>query len=228
MTKKTSKTTNRTAAVRLEQKQVGETGSFEGYGSVFGVKDSYDEIVSKGAFLSSLEAHRKAGTLPALLWQHDPSTPIGVYTEMYEDEKGLYVKGQLELETQKGREAFALLKSGALNGLSIGFVPVTSIRDEKTGIKTVSEIDLWECSLVTFPANRSARVSGTRAIERISGLTSWKDVEDYLRDECEASNKAAAAIVAAVKRIRDDERDAQSEKARLKANADRLLEILKS
>lgn len=225
---KNSRSDTRTAAVRLEQRQVGDKGEFEGYGSVFGVEDSYGEIVSQGAFAQSLADHRKTGTLPALLWQHDPHKPIGTYTEMREDEKGLYVKGQLALDTQLGKEAHALLKCGALNGLSIGFMPVKWEYDEETQIRTLTEIDLWECSLVTFPANTAARVSGTKAIENISSLTSWKDVEEYLRDEGGFSNGAATAIVGAVKRIRDAERDARGEKANLKASADRLLEIMKS
>lgn len=225
---KSTRTETRTAAVRLEQKKVGEAGEFEGYGSVFGVKDSYGEIVSAGAFKDSLIAHHQAGTLPAMLWQHDPGKPIGVYSEMREDSHGLYVKGKLSLDTQLGKEAFSLLKMGALNGLSIGFVPEKWEWDEEERIRTLTQIDLWECSLVTFPANTEARVSGTKAMEQISSLTSWKDVEEFLREEGNFSNNAATAIVGAVKRIRDAERDARGEKAHLKASADRLLDIMKS
>ena len=99
-----------------------EDGPIEGYGSVFGVKDSYDDVIAAGAFAATLAAHKAAGTMPAMLWQHDPDKPCGVWDEMSEDSGGLKVKGRLALETEKGKEAHALLKMGALNGLSIGFI----------------------------------------------------------------------------------------------------------
>lgn len=216
----------RTATVRLERKALGAEGQFEGYGSVFGIKDSYDEIVARGAFRDSLEQHKEAGTLPAMLWQHDPMQPIGHYVEMYEDEKGLYVKGQLALDTQKGREAHALLKAGALNGLSIGFMPVRSEVVEDSNLRTLTEVDLWEVSLVTFPANGASRVSGTKAMDRISRLADWKSVEKYLREEGGFSNDGATAMVAAVKRIRDAEREARSAKAAIQSSAARMQALL--
>lgn len=216
----------RTATVRLEHKALGKEGEFEGYGSVFGVRDSYNEVVARGAFGQSLSAHREAGTLPALLWQHDATRPIGNYSEMFEDDKGLYVKGQLALETQGGREAHALLKAGALNGLSIGFMPVRSEIMEDTDLRTLTEVDLWEVSLVTFPANGAARVSGTKALNRISDLTDWKSMERYLREEGSFSNDGATAMVAAVKRIRDGERDARDAKAAIQSSAARMQALL--
>lgn len=216
----------RTATVRLEQKAVGTEGEFEGYGSVFGVLDSYDEIVAPGAFRQSIEDHQRAGTMPAMLWQHDPYAPIGHYTEMREDQTGLYVKGQLALETQQGREAHALLKAGALNGLSIGFMPHRSEYNDDTGQRTLTEVDLWEVSVVTFPANGAARVSGTKALNRISSLTDWKSVERYLREEGDFSNDGATAMVAAVKRIRDSEREARDAKAAIQSQAARLRKLL--
>lgn len=220
--------TQRTATVRLEQKKMTESGQFEGYGSVFGVKDSYGEIVAPGAFAESLRQHAASGTLPALLWQHDARMPIGSYVEMREDDRGLFVRGQLELDVQKGREAHRLLMSGAVNGLSIGFIPSKWEWDEDEGTRTLTEIDLWECSLVTFPANSDARVSGTKAFERISSLADWKSFERHLREEGGFSNETATAMVAAAKRIRDGEREAQSAKASFKTSSDRLLKLLTS
>lgn len=219
---------NRIATVRLEQRKVEEDGQFEGYGSVFGVQDSYGEITAAGSFEASLAEHMKAGTLPALLWQHDPGKPIGHYVEMREDSKGLYVRGQLALETQLGKEAHVLLKSGGLNGLSIGFMPKTWEYDEETGIRTLTEIDLWEVSLVTFPANRDARVSGTKSLQRISSLADWKGFERHLREEGGFSQDSATAMVAAAKRIHDAEREVRSEKSALMQAADRLLDRINS
>ncbi len=142
-----------------ELKAVGDnSGEFEGYGSVFDVVDSYRDVVLKGAFVESLQTRG----MPALLWQHRASEPCGVYTACYEDEKGLYVKGQLNLETQVGREAYALLKQGALRGLSIGFDTLEEELDKTTGVNKLKKIKLWEVSIVTFPANEAANVEAVK------------------------------------------------------------------
>lgn len=147
----------------LQIKATGDDGTVEGYGSVFGVRDNYDDVIAKGAFIQSLKDHKAAGTMPAMLWQHDADKPIGVWTEMVEDEKGLRIKGQLAMETVKGKEAHALLKMGALNGLSIGFMSKEWAYDRETEVRTLTAIDLWEVSLVTFPANEKARVTNVKA-----------------------------------------------------------------
>ena len=118
----------------LQIKAAGDDGTVEGYGSVFGVRDNYDDVIAKGAFIQSLKDHKAAGTMPAMLWQHDADKPIGVWTEMVEDEKGLRIKGQLAMETVKGKEAHALLKMGALNGLSIGFMSKEWAYDRDTEV----------------------------------------------------------------------------------------------
>src|SRR3712207_5134702 len=98
-----------------------DAGTFTGYASVFAVRDSYGDIVQPGAFAASLAAHEAAGTTPLLLWQHRVDAPIGTWTELREDAHGLRVTGRLVLDTPEGAKAYALLKAGALNGLSIGF-----------------------------------------------------------------------------------------------------------
>lgn len=190
--RKTSKTANRQLAAALDLKALSDDGSFEGYGAVFGNVDSYGEVVAKGAFKASLAEHRARGTLPAMLWQHDPRSPIGVYAEMREDSTGLYVKGQLALETERGSEAHVLLRMKALNGLSIGFVPSKWEWDEERGIRTLTQIDLWEVSLVTFPANPEARVSGVKAAD----IKTIREFEKFLRDEGGFSVEAAKRIAA--------------------------------
>lgn len=152
----------------LQIKATGEDGTVEGYGSVFGVRDNYNDVIAKGAFIQSLKDHKAAGTMPAMLWQHDADKPIGVWTEMVEDEKGLRIKGQLAMETVKGKEAHALLKMGALNGLSIGFMSKEWAYDRDTEVRTLTAIDLWEVSLVTFPANEKARVTNVKAVSEDS------------------------------------------------------------
>lgn len=216
----------RKTAVRLDTKEINDTGEFEGYGSVFDVVDSYGEVVKEGAFQDSLAEHKKAGTFPALLWQHNPSEPMGVYTEMFEDSRGLFVKGKLALETQRGREAHALLTAGALNGLSIGFYPKRWEYEEESGTRFLTEIDLWEVSVVTFPANSDARISGTKALSAISDLNTLQDAEKYLREEGGFSNNAATAMVGAIRRICDGEREVRRAKAEIMRSSDRLLRVI--
>lgn len=178
--------------VPFEVKEVAEDGTFTGYGSVFGVKDAYDEIVVPGAFSESIEQRK-----PALLWQHRSGEPIGVYEEVREDSVGLHLKGKLALKTARGAEAYELLKMDALSGLSIGFVTREDAFDQKTGIRTLKKVDLWEVSLVTFPANDAARITGVKGISEITTLS---EVEDCLRD-AGFSKSEALALVARVKAI---------------------------
>lgn len=157
-----------------ELKAVGDdaSGEFEGYGSIFGNVNSYGDIVAKGAFAESIKQK-----MPALLWQHNPSSPIGVYTDIREDNKGLYVKGKLNLDVQQGKEAYSLLKQGALKGMSIGFMTLVDEMDQETGIRTIKKIDLWEVSLVTFPANDKASVTSVK-----SAHGTVREFEKFLRD----------------------------------------------
>ena len=168
-----------TRAFSLQIKATSEDGTIEGYGSVFNVVDNYDDAIAPGAFSASIAEHKKEGTMPAMLWQHDSDDPIGVWTEMVEDSKGLKLKGKLCLDTSCGKEAHALLKMGAINGLSIGFVSKQWAYDQETEIRTLTEIDLWEVSLVTFPANEKARITNVKSADEIAAP---KDAERILRD----------------------------------------------
>ena len=102
--------TLRTRDFAFEVKTIAENGTFTGYGSVFDVVDSYNEKVAPGAFADSLAAHKAKGTMPALLWQHRSAEPLGIFTLMVEDSIGLKVEGQIAMDTQRGAEAYALLK----------------------------------------------------------------------------------------------------------------------
>jgi uncharacterized protein len=152
----------KTKHLSLSIKAVGEDGTIEGYGSVFGNVDSYGDIVERGAFTKTLG---ERGNKVKLLWQHDPRQPIGVWTNLSEDNIGLKVTGRLLINSNvpKADEAYSLLKAGALDGLSIGYSPVQQNYDAKTGINTVKEVKLYETSLVTFPANESASVTSVRS-----------------------------------------------------------------
>ncbi len=179
-------------------KRLDDDGSFEGYGSVFGIRDSFGDVVAKGAFSRTLkEDHR-----PALLWQHDTHAPIGVYTEIREDDIGLFVKGKFTEGVALADEALLLLKAGALDGLSIGFQTKRSDLDEETGDREILEVKLFEVSLVTFPANEAARVLDVKETKPTE-----RELEQHLRD-VGFSRTEAKRIVAEGFHPKDTQRDA--------------------
>lgn len=143
---------------RLEQTVQTEEGiAIEGYASYFGEVDNGNDVVMQGAYARSLADLARKGRSVKMLWQHDPSQPIGVWDEVREDKKGLYVKGRILTDVERGREAAALIDAGAMDGLSIGYRTVKATKNDK-GQRLLSELELWEVSLVTFPMLPSARV----------------------------------------------------------------------
>lgn len=157
------------------------TGEFSGYGSVFGVKDTYGDVVIKGAFAKSLDAWQEKGALPAMLWQHRSAEPIGVWTKMAEDDHGLLVEGRILLAAgDLERRAYEHLKAKSIRGLSIGYsIPAGGIEyDKGTDSYLLKQVDLWETSLVTFPANPEAEVDSVKVA--LDGGP--RDVERFLRE----------------------------------------------
>ncbi len=157
---------------RDRKMQVLEGALIEGYASLFGLPDQGGDVVSRGAYGKSLKRLAARGGSVKMLWQHDPTQPIGVWDEIYEDERGLYVKGRLLLEVEKAREAAALIEAGAIDGLSIGYRTVAAEKDAK-GQRLLAELELWEVSLVTFPMLREARVA---AKGESLGADAWRDL----------------------------------------------------
>jgi len=155
----------RQGAPVLEIKALDEKGTFTGYGSVFGNVDSYGDVVVKGAFKRSLAEHRRNKTRPKMFWQHDPNEPIGSWIEMAEDETGLLVTGRLNMDVQRGREAYALLAAGDVDGLSIGYRTIKADQPDASGIVQLKELALVEVSVVSMPANTSATISAVKAAE---------------------------------------------------------------
>lgn len=141
--------------LRVAPAAVEADGTFAGYASLFGEADLGKDVMERGAFATSLKARGAAGI--RMLFQHDPAEPIGVWTEMREDARGLFARGQLNLEVARAREVLALMRGGGLDGLSIGFRTVRSRRGA-SGLRHVTEADLWEVSVVTFPMQPLARV----------------------------------------------------------------------
>lgn len=138
-------------------------GTFSGYASLFDRVDLGRDRVVRGAFRRSLADRGTSGV--RMLWQHDPAEPIGVWQLIEEDHKGLFVRGRLSPAVNRAREALALMRQGALDGLSIGFRTARSRIDPKSGVRELTEIDLWEISLVTFPMLPEARVARVKAAE---------------------------------------------------------------
>ena len=155
----------------LQLKSLDTHGKLAGYASVFNVIDNQSDVIEKGAFASTLSG--RIGDIK-MLWQHQQDEPIGIFTSIFEDELGLYVEGQLLLDVQRAKEAHALLKAGALNGLSIGYSPVRYRIDADTGIRYISEVELWEISLVTFPANSAAQVTVVKQSSGFDEEKLWK------------------------------------------------------
>lgn len=152
---------------QLEIKSLSEEGELEGYGSTFGGKpDSYGDIVMPGAFAKTLQDHKKAKTMPAMLFGHKASElPIGAWTEMEEDKKGLYVRGQLDMDDEVSRRIHSKAKKKQVTGLSIGYELVKfTIDKDQPGIYLLDEVKLFEVSVVTFPANPKAGIDAVKSL----------------------------------------------------------------
>ena len=160
-----------------EEDENKEYGFFEGYGSIFGNVDLGNDVIQKGAFTKSLESRPPSKV--KLLYQHKSDMPIGIYDEITEDEKGLYVKGRIALKTRAGAEAYELLKIGALDGLSIGFKtnPKDVSYEDRGQKRIIKEVDLMEVSLVTFPMNPKATITVVKGED-----ISIRDWEKGMRD----------------------------------------------
>ena len=137
------------------------TGVFEGHASLFNVRDGAGDIVMPGAFAQSLKAKGAGGI--RMLFQHDPKEVIGAWIGIEEDARGLFVRGRINRDVQRGRELVALLDQRAIDGLSIGYRTLFANRDKATGARRLYRIDLWEVSLVAFPMLEGARVSRVKA-----------------------------------------------------------------
>ena len=163
----------------FEIKSIDETGKFSGYASIFNIKDSCNDVVLPNAFKKSLALKTKPQNIK-LLWQHSQTQPIGVINKIKEDNIGLYVEGKILMDVKKGKEAYSLMKSGAVSGLSIGYNVKKSFYNKKNQVRTISEVDLWEVSLVTFPANKHAGITFVKSHNPISETKELKKLNNLL------------------------------------------------
>ncbi len=148
------------ASVFAARTKIEPDGTVEGYASLFGEIDQARDMVMRGAFAATLAA-RGVNRIP-MLFQHDPSEPVGVWLELREDSRGLYARGRLIPEVARGRELLSLLRAGAIDGLSIGFRTVKGNIDPRTRVRRLVAVDLWEISIVTFPLLAGARVRAVK------------------------------------------------------------------
>ena len=176
-------------SAELSLKADAEDGTFSGYASIFGNKDLGGDVVEEGAFVKSLR-RRKAKQVK-MLWQHKTDMPIGVYDRISEDGDGLKVSGRLALGTQGGRDAYELLKMGAIDGLSIGYKadPAKQYYDDRRRKRHLKEVDLMEISLVTFPMNPKAKITKVKLQEM-----DVRELEKYL---CEVGMSNSVAKTSA-------------------------------
>ncbi|RKQ70130.1 HK97 family phage prohead protease [Oceanibaculum indicum] len=186
----------------------GEEGMFSGYGAVFGNIDSYGDVILKGAFKDSLREAKRSGMWPAMLLQHggwssEDMTPIGVWTDLEEDEKGLKVEGKLALNTSRGRDVYELMRMKprpALSGLSIGY----RVKEFEYGTKptqprrTLKKVHLLEISPVTFPANPKAGISAVKGAE----MTERQLEQVLMRDAGFSAQEAKAMIAGGFKALK--------------------------
>jgi HK97 family phage prohead protease len=148
------------ASVFAAKTRIDADGTVEGYASLFGEIDAARDVVMRGAFRASL-AVRGARRVP-MLFQHDPSEPIGVWLDLHEDATGLFARGRLIPEVARARELLSLLRAGAIDGLSIGFRAARARIDPRTRVRSLLAVDLWEISIVTFPLLAGARVTAVK------------------------------------------------------------------
>ena len=135
---------------------MSEDGLVEGYASLFGEVDQSRDMVMAGAFTQSLRL-RGLRRIP-MLFQHDPAEPVGIWLELREDFRGLFARGRLIPDVQRAKELLALLRAGAIDGLSIGYRTQKARIDPKSRVRKLHQVDLWEISIVTFPMMDLARI----------------------------------------------------------------------
>lgn len=197
-----------------ELKADDEARTIKGFGSVFGNTDSYGDIVMPGAFAKSI-----TGRKPAMLWQHKSDMIPGVWDVIEEQKKGLYLEGTFA-DTPLGNEAYTLAKMGALTGLSIGFSTKRYEIDEAKKVRKLTELELYEVSLVTFPANERATITAVK-----SRPQTLRAFEEYLREGGFSQRDATTVALHGFKALTTQGEPDEEVVAQLAA-ADRLAALL--
>jgi HK97 family phage prohead protease len=180
--------------VDLVVEELEGDGCFSGYASLFGRVDLGRDVVESGAFAKSLRTRGPGGI--RMLFQHDPREPIGIWTELKEDARGLYVRGRLTEGVSRSQEVLRLMRGGALDGLSIGFRAVRAKNDSASGVRRILEADLWEISIVTFPMLPDARIERVKGLGRKRPLPTTRQFERWLTQQAGLTRDDARAVIA--------------------------------
>lgn len=189
----------------FEIKAVSDDGLFSGYASVFDNVDSYGDIVRKGAFVESIGEWEAKGKMPPILWNHDPSDPIGVYTKMQEDDKGLFVEGRLLIDdVPRAKQTHALMKAGVIDGLSIGYRVKEYLYNVDEEVTDLIKLSLREVSIVTFPANPETRIEAVKSRLDAGELPTLPEFEKFLREAGFSKSQATAIAGHGLRKLLSD------------------------
>ncbi len=189
----------------FEIKAVSDDGLFSGYASVFDNVDSYGDIVRKGAFVESISEWEAKGKMPPILWNHDPSDPIGVYTKMQEDDKGLFVEGRLLIDdVPRAKQTHALMKAGVIDGLSIGYRVKEYLYNVDEEVTDLIKLSLREVSIVTFPANPETRIEAVKSRLDAGELPTLSEFEKFLREAGFSKSQATAIAGHGLRKLLSD------------------------
>ena len=174
-------------------KAIDGAGKFSGYAAVFNNVDRANEIVMPGSMAESLAAHKAAGNTLPFCWQHDLANPIGDIPVFEEDEKGLYVEGQLWLEeSATARMALRGMKTKSIRGMSIGYCVLADERDAKSGVRRLTKLDIFETSAATIPCNPEAQIEAVKARLIDGDLPTLPEFERFLREAGFSKSQATA------------------------------------
>jgi HK97 family phage prohead protease len=173
---------------KLDIKGIDEEGVFSGYASTFGNEDLGGDIVQKGAFTKTLT---KGADSVLMFYQHDSAEIIGEFTELKEDDKGLFFKGRLFInDIKRAQETHFLMKKNKLKAVSIGY-RIEAKGHDSEGRRLLKQIDLKEISVVTFPMNEMATIDSVKSVEEMTE----REFEKSLRDVADLSKTQAKALM---------------------------------
>lgn len=186
----------------LDLKFVGEDMTFSGYASIFGGVDAYGDTIDPKAYDQTLMERQRP---VRMRWNHFGPV-IGKWNSMYVDGKGLYVSGQLTPGHSTAIDVYASLKHGAIDGMSIGYVP-RLVEDMSEGRRLLKQIELIEISVVEEPADLGAKVESVKY--QLDGCYSLKEMETFLREVGKFSKADSIALIGRIKRLALGEQDAE-------------------
>lgn len=173
----------------IEYKKENDQFIISGYASIFDVKDHDNDILEFGSFQNSIANISKI----KFLWQHEQKSPIGTIDKLYEDKKGLFLKASINSKIPQGLQAINLVKTGLIDGLSVGFT-INKSHYSNENVRIISDATLWEISLVTFPANEGAKIINYNSKSK-KGAKMEKQINSdditKIKDDIESISKAS-------------------------------------